>query len=61
MTCFQCYKIDQRYNPVLRTLVYEADSEHKAIEYLKENGGGIYKNILHNFEVLVEGKQLLEG
>jgi hypothetical protein len=54
-TVFQCLKPDYRYIPTLKRLVYEAPTETAAIQWLEQNGGGIYRNLLHNFDMKVDG------
>lgn len=52
-TIYHCLKKDNRYSPPCLTLVYEAPTERDAIEWLEKNGGGVYKNILHNLSFVV--------
>jgi hypothetical protein len=48
MSIYQCIKVDDRYIPPRETIVYESPTESEAIEWLQNNGGGIYRNILHH-------------
>lgn len=54
MSIYQCIKKDNRYIPPLARIVYEAATEEEAIEWLEKNGGGVYRNILHNFDCEIE-------
>jgi hypothetical protein len=53
-TIYECLRKDKRYIPTKYILLYNAPSEKEAIEYLEQNGGGIYRNILHRFEMEVK-------
>lgn len=64
MSIFQCLTKDDRYVPPVLTVVHEAESEVAAISWLEKNGGGIYKNLLHNFSMKVDainGKDYVFG
>ena len=54
-TIYKCCKQGKDVNKTL-IVVYEAKTEIEAIEWLENNGGGVYKNTLHNFQFYVEGK-----
>ena len=56
-TVYQCIKPDTRYIPAHMVVVHEADSQLDAIEWLENNGGGVYRNLLHNFDMTVNPKQ----
>lgn len=56
-TIYQCLQIDNRYSPPIKKVVFEAASEVGAIDWLEQNGGGVYKNILHNFEFTVKANK----
>lgn len=51
---YQAIKKDERYIPPIRTVVAEFPTEKQTIEYLQENGGGIYHNILHNLDCSIK-------
>lgn len=55
-TVYQCLKQDDRYTPPIRRIVFEAATEQKAIDWLESNGGGIYRNILHNFDCPIKAR-----
>ena len=55
-TIYQCLKLDDRYTPPLMSVMHEASSEREAIAWLEENGGGIYRNLLHRFDCEVRVK-----
>jgi hypothetical protein len=50
-TVYECW---QRNSSGSLVLIHEAETERKALEYLSENGGGIYKNVLHSFNMEVK-------
>lgn len=52
-TIHHCLSYDNKTTPPTRKLTYEADTEQEAIRYLEKNGGGLYRNILHNLEYKV--------
>lgn len=56
-TIYQCIKPDNRYKPPIKTVIFEASSEKEAINWLEQNGGGIYRNTLHNFECGIKAKE----
>ena len=56
-TIYQCLTVDVRYTPPKHTLVHEAETESEAMLWLEQNGGGIYRNILHNFDVTIQPKK----
>lgn len=57
MTIYQAYKVDKRYIPSKYTLVYCGQTEKDVIEWLENNGGGVYRNVLHRFEYYVKGEE----
>lgn len=56
-TVYHCLTEDKRYFPPKTTLAHQAKTEEEAIEYLETHGGGIYRNILHNFDCLIKPRQ----
>lgn len=54
MYIYRAVKQDKRYAPT-KEITKEFPTEKETIEYLQKNGGGIYKNILHNIEFPVKG------
>lgn len=42
--------------PEYLDIVHYANTEAEAIKWLENNGGGIYKNDLHNFQFEVKAK-----
>lgn len=55
-TIYQCIKRDERYTPPQTNIVHYAETEKEAMDWLEENGGGIYRNVLHNFDCKINGK-----
>lgn len=55
-TIYQCLKRDVRYTPPLMSVKHEAATEREAIAWLEQNGGGIYRNLLHSFDCEVRVK-----
>jgi len=55
-TIYQCCQKGKDVNKTLSVVKY-AKTEEEAIEYLENNGGGIYHNTLHNFKMEVESKE----
>ena len=53
-TVYKCIKPDTRYIPTQMNVVYQAQTQKEAIEWLENNGGGIYKNVLHGFQYEVK-------
>jgi hypothetical protein len=51
-TVYHCCKRLKDVNGTL-DVVHYANSEKEAVEWLENNGGGVYKNTLHNFEMNV--------
>lgn len=45
---------DGKYIPPQYDIVHQADTEAEAIEWLEDNGGGVYENVLHNFTMNVK-------
>ena len=56
MNIYQAIKIDNRYIPTKNTIIKEFPTELEAIKWLENNDGGIYRNILHNFDCKIEKK-----
>ena len=56
-TVYQCIKPDTRYKPTWMKVIHEANTAAEAIEWLENNGGGVYRNLLHNFDMTVNPKQ----
>lgn len=52
-TIYHCLQIDSRSIPPQRILRHEAKTEADAMRWLEENGGGTYRNILHNFDLTI--------
>lgn len=50
MSIYQCLRRDDHYTPPLMRVMHEAATQREAITWLEENGGGIYRNLLHQFE-----------
>ena len=50
MYIFKCIQVDTRCTPPLKVIVHEEPTELLAISWLEINGGGIYRNTLHNFD-----------
>ena len=57
-TIYHCLAVDKRYIPPRRTVMYQALTEKEAIEWLENNGGGVYRNTLANFEMKVEKRPM---
>lgn len=55
MTIYQCCKCGNDVNKALQPVHY-AKTEKEAIQWLEKNGGGVYKNLLHNFQFHVHSK-----
>ncbi len=55
-TIYQCLKRDGRYTPPMMTVVHEAESSGEAVRWLENNGGGIFRNLIHNFDCGVAAK-----
>ena len=53
MYIYQAIKEDKRFTPVKKTVIKEFPTEKETISWLEKNGGGIYRNILHNFDCLI--------
>ena len=53
-TIYHCLKVDHRYTPPLEEVVYKADTSEEAYRWLENNGGGLYRNILHHVEFTVK-------
>jgi len=58
MYIYRAIKKDWRYIPPKET-VKEFETEIETISWLRNNGGGTYRNILHNFDCVVLGKNRL--
>jgi len=52
-TIYQCLKRGPDVNKSL-ILKHEADTQKEAVEWLEKNGGGVYRNILHNLQYEVK-------
>ena len=52
---YTALKKDDRYNPPKYESI-EFSTEAETIQWLQENGGGIYRNILHNFDCIIKPK-----
>jgi len=50
MEIYQCFKKDERFKPIKYTLVCEKPTQAEAEAWLKQNGGGLYRNILNGVE-----------
>ena len=55
-TVFECHKEAKDVNKSLR-LVHYAETETQAIAWLEKNGGGVYRNTLHNFSMEVKTQE----
>jgi len=57
-TIYQCCKCGKDVNKTL-SVVHCADTEAEALKWLEDNGGGVYRNILHRikFEVKAVDKK----
>lgn len=53
-TVYECVKVDLRYRPSQKAIIHYAQTELEALEWLSNNGGGLYRNTLHNFEFNVK-------
>ena len=51
-TIYQCLQVKNGHMQVVNC----EKTEKLAISWLKKNGGGVYKNILHNFKFNVKAK-----
>lgn len=60
-TIYHCIRRDVRYMPPIETVAHEADTSRAAVEWLEQNGGGWYRNILHGVCFEVKAIQLKEG
>lgn len=56
MYIYKAVKKDKRYIPPKESIL-EFATEALTIIWLEENGGGTYRNILHNFEYEIEPKE----
>jgi len=54
-TIYHCCKKGKDVNKTL-SIIHEAATEKEAIAWLEQKGGGVYRNILHNFSFYVEPK-----
>ena len=54
-TIYTCCKEGKDVNKTLKVVHY-ASTEELAMKWLENNGGGIYRNILHNFQLYVSPK-----
>jgi len=55
-TIHEAYRIDTSTIPHKVVLVFCGDTLEETVDYLKKNGGGIYKNVLHNYQYKVDGE-----
>lgn len=51
-TIYQCCQKGKDVNQSL-SITHYADTEKEAITFLENNGGGVYRNTLHNFQFTV--------
>ncbi len=49
------YRAVKKYIPPMEE-IKEFPTEEETIRYLQNNGGGVYRNILHNFECWIPDK-----
>jgi hypothetical protein len=56
-TIYQAIQYDKRYIPIKCNIVYYGQTEEDVIEWLENNGGGYYRNVLHQFEYYVKGRE----
>ena len=54
MYIYHAIKKDRRYRPPKED-VLEFPTQEETIKWLENNGGGTYRNILHNLEFEVKG------
>jgi len=54
-TVYQCCKRTGDVSGILK-VVHEAETQTEAVEWLERNGGGIYKNLLHKFQLYIAAK-----
>jgi hypothetical protein len=54
-TIYECCKRGEDVNQTPFVIGY-ADTQREAIEYLENNGGGIYRNALHRFRIYINPK-----
>jgi hypothetical protein len=57
MTIYHCLIKDESTTPAQYQLIHEASTEQEAMDFLEQRGGGIYRNILHNFDCLIFSKE----
>jgi hypothetical protein len=57
MSVYQCYLKDKRYVPIKLTLVCEPETEKEAIDFLLDNGGGVYRDLLSNCDCEIHPRE----
>jgi hypothetical protein len=57
----QCVSVDNRYVGGRRTVVRSKNTAREAINWLGKNGGGVYKNALHGFELKINAQSKQES
>jgi len=55
MYIYRTFQTDSRYITPREVNKREFSTEQEAIEHLENNGGGYYRNILHNFDLWIDG------
>ena len=53
-TIHEAFSVDRKTIPYTMKKVFCGDTLEETIDYLKESGGGIYRNILHNLQFSVQ-------
>jgi hypothetical protein len=53
-TIHEAYTVDDKTIPKTLKLVFCGDTLQETADYLAKNGGGVYKNVLHNFQYRVK-------
>lgn len=54
MYIYQAIQVDNKTIPPREVMVKELPTEDDIIEWLENNGGGIYRNILHGFDCVIK-------
>ena len=54
---YRAIRRDNRYLPPKDEILKEFPTQTETIKWLEENGGGIYRNILHNVEFYVSRRK----
>jgi hypothetical protein len=52
-TIHEAFSVDRKTIPYTMKKVFCGDTLDETLEYLEKNGGGIYRNTLHNFQFSV--------